>query len=75
MIKVKYPPIQIIRYKLHTPPDYEITSFYKFKLDDWIAPQLGRVDDDEDKGKYCDELKIINGSLKVCTMKVREKNF
>ena len=35
----------------------------------------GGVELEDDIGRNCDELKIINGSLRACTIKIREKMF
>jgi hypothetical protein len=55
-----------------SPLTSDISSFYKPHFYDLLPSQES---EGVDKGKDYNELKIINESLKTCTMKVREKIF
>lgn len=54
----------------------DVSSIYKPPNDDSTPSKIGVLETrDKNKKKDYDELKIINGSLKTCTSKVRNKMF
>jgi hypothetical protein len=54
------------------PTTSEISNFYKPEIEEWTPPQIFGLADDDTKGKKCDELKLINNSLKYCTQSIRK---